>query len=181
MSLMIDDDTPEKDAETGSDAPPPKPKPSKEERRLMRSAARLAAVQALFQMETSGADWRRIRREFETYRFGQTIEGVEFREADPDLFSMILEGAVDNQAKIDQATHHALVAAWPIKRIDPTLRALFRAAGAELVVGTVTPPRVIISEYVDVARAFFPEGKEPGFVNAVIDRMAREIRPGALD
>jgi N utilization substance protein B len=76
-------------------------------------------------------------------------------------------------------TDRARVAKWPIDRIDPTLRALFRAAGAELVEGDA-PPKVVISEYVDVARAFFPEGREPKFVNAVLDHMAREARPEAF-
>ncbi len=150
----------------------------REEKRLMRSAARLAAVQALFQMENSGADWRKVAREFETHRFGQKVEGDQYREADPDLFRRILEGAVNRQAQIDQATNRALSEAWKIHRIDPTLRAVFRAAGAELFEGSETPPKVVISEFVDVARAFFPEGKEGGFVNAVLDRMAREARPG---
>ena len=87
--------------------------------------------------------------------------------------------AVNWQAKIDQMTDRALVAKWPIDRIDPMLRALFRAAGAELV-DRKTPPKVVINEYVDVARAFFPEGKEPKFVNAVLDHMAREARPEAF-
>lgn len=82
-------------------------------------------------------------------------------------------------SQIDQMTDRGLVAKWPIARIDPTLRALFRAAGAELV-ATETPPKVIINEYVDVARAFFPEGKEAQFVNAVLDHMAREARPEAF-
>jgi N utilization substance protein B len=71
------------------------------------------------------------------------------------------------------------VATWPIDRIDPTLRALFRAAGAELVEGD-TPPKVVITEFVDVARAFFPEGREPKFVNAVLDHIAREAKPNAF-
>jgi N utilization substance protein B len=86
---------------------------------------------------------------------------------------------VNWQAKIDQMTDRALVAAWPIARIDPTLRALFRAAGAELVEGKA-PPKVVITEFVDVAKAFFPEGREPKFVNAVLDHMAREARPEAF-
>lgn len=89
------------------------------------------------------------------------------------------DDAVNFQAPIDQATDRALVAKWPIARIDPTLRALFRAAGAELR-DTGTPPKVVITEYVDVARAFFPDGKEPKFVNAVLDHMAREARPEAF-
>ena len=83
------------------------------------------------------------------------------------------------QAKVDQMTDRALVAKWPIARIDPVLRALFRAAGAELV-ATPTPPKVVITEFVDIARAFFPDGKEPKFVNAVLDHMAREARPEAF-
>jgi len=86
---------------------------------------------------------------------------------------------VNWQAKIDQMTDRALVAKWPIARLDPTLRALFRAAGAELV-DSDTPPRVIISEYVEVTRAFFPEGREAKFVNAVLDHIAREAKPEAF-
>ena len=159
---------------------PRQPKaPTREERRQMRSAARLYAVQALFQMEASGQTRQAVRREFETHRFGAIYEGEEMAEGDPDLFAKTLEDAVNWQAKIDQMTDRALVAKWPIHRIDPTLRALFRAAGAELVEGDA-PPKVVISEYVDVARAFFPEGKEPKFVNAVLDHMAREARPEAF-
>ena len=145
----------------------------------MRSAARLYAVQALFQMEVSGQTRQAVRTEFETHRFGAVYEGDEMAEGDPELFAKTLEDAVNWQARIDQMTDRALVAKWPIHRIDPTLRALFRAAGAELVEG-VAPPKVVISEYVDVARAFFPEGKEPKFVNAVLDHMAREAKPEAF-
>ena len=83
------------------------------------------------------------------------------------------------QVRIDQLTDRALVAKWPIARIDPTLRALFRAAGAEMIAGD-TPPKVIIVEFVQVATAFFPDSKEPKFVNAVLDHMAREARPEAF-
>ncbi len=165
---------------TDDPAPTPRPKgPSREERRQMKSAARLYAVQALFQMEVSGQTRDAVRREFETHRFGAIYEGEEMAEGDPDLFGKTLEDAVNWQAKIDQMTDRALVAKWPIHRIDPTLRALFRAAGAELVEGAA-PPKVVITEYVDVARAFFPEGKEPSFVNAVLDHMAREAKPEAF-
>ncbi|MHA7887064.1 MULTISPECIES: transcription antitermination factor NusB [Roseicyclus] len=158
----------------------PRPKgPTREEKRQMRSAARLYAVQALFQMEVSGQPVKAITREFETHRFGAVYEGEEMAEGDPALFGKTLADAVNWQAKIDQMTDRALVAKWPIDRIDPTLRALFRAAGAELVEGAA-PPKVVISEYVDVARAFFPEGREPSFVNAVLDHMAREAKPEAF-
>ncbi len=145
----------------------------------MKSAARLYAVQALFQMEAASQGLDRVRQEFETYRFGAKLDDAEMAEGDVDLFRDLLEAAVDRQARIDQMTDRALVERWPINRIDPTLRALFRAAGAELL-ASKTPPRVVISEFVDVAHAFFPEGREPRFVNAVLDHMAREARPDAF-
>ena len=147
--------------------------------RQMKSAARLYAVQALFQMEHSGQSIDSIRKEFEEHRIGAVYDEDEMAEADIDLFGTILDTAVDRQVRIDQMTDRALVAKWPIARIDPTLRALFRAAGAELV-GKAAPPKVIINEYVDLAHAFFPEGRESKFVNAVIDHMARETRPEAF-
>jgi len=157
----------------------PDRKPNADEKRQMKSAARLYAVQALFQMEASGQTIDTVCREFETHRFGAVYEGDEMAEADPALFRQIVEEAVNLQARIDQMTDRALVAKWPIARIDPVLRALFRAAGAELA-QPGTPPRVVITEYVDVAHAFFPDGKEPRFVNAVLDHMAREARPEAF-
>ena len=144
-----------------------------------RSAARLYAVQALFQMESSGQDTRAVIREFEDHRFGARYDDDEMAEGDVDLFRQLVEQAVNQQARIDQMTDRALVAKWPIARIDPVLRALFRAAGAELVEGAA-PPRVAITEFVDVAKAFFPEGREPRFVNGVLDHMAREARPEAF-
>ncbi|MDJ0993064.1 MAG: transcription antitermination factor NusB [Dinoroseobacter sp.] len=156
-----------------------RPKPSGEDRRQMKSAARLYAVQALFQMEASGQASDTVIREFEDHRFGAEYEEGTLAEGNVNLFRKTLDNAVNLQANIDQMTDRALVAKWPIDRIDPTLRALFRAAGAELL-SSETPPRVVITEYVDVARAFFPEGKEPKFVNAVLDHMAREAKPEAF-
>ena len=146
------------------------------QKRKMKSAARLYAVQALFQMEQSNQAVDKVRAEFIDHRFGATYDGDEMQEGDIDLFARVLEEAVNYQAPIDQMTDRALVAKWPIARLDPTLRALFRAAGAEFVEGD-TPPKVAIVEYVDVALAFSPDGKERGFVNAVLDHMAREARP----
>ncbi|MEQ9258579.1 MAG: transcription antitermination factor NusB [Roseovarius sp.] len=149
-------------------------------RRRMRSAARLYAVQALFQMEHSNQSVDAVAREFLSHRFGAEVEeGVDMADGDIDLFRELLEQAVNWQAKIDQMTHRALVAKWPIDRIDPTLRALFRIAGAEMV-ATDTPPKVVIMEFVDIAKSFYPEGREPKFVNAVLDHMAREARPEAF-
>ena len=152
---------------------------SKPDKKQMKSAARLYAVQALFQMEASGQTVESIRAEIETHRFGAIYDGDEMAEGDVNHFRAVLEHAVNMQAKIDQMTDRALVAKWPIDRIDPVIRALFRAAGAELV-ELPTPPKVAINEYVDVAKAFFPEGKESKFVNAVLDHMAREARPEAF-
>ena len=149
------------------------------DKRRKRSAARFYVVQALFQMEAGDQGLEGVRKEFETHRLGVEIDGVAFTEPDLAHFRKLLNAAVADQARIDQTTDRALVARWPIDRIDPTLRALFRAAGAELLT-TDTPPRVAISEFVDIARAFYPEGRETNFVNAVLDHMAREIRPEAF-
>ena len=149
------------------------------QKRKMKSAARLYAVQALFQMEHSGQTAEAVVTEFQDHRFGASYEEGNMQQGDPQLFARLLETAVNYQASIDQMTDRALVAKWPLGRIDPTLRALFRAAGAELK-DPDTPPKVVISEFVDIAHAFHPEGKEARFVNAVLDHMARESRPEAF-
>ncbi|MEO1539688.1 MAG: transcription antitermination factor NusB [Pseudomonadota bacterium] len=156
------------------------PKPSREQARQMRSASRLFATQALFQMEQGDATLPEVQEQFETHRMGAEIEGDTYAEGDVDLFRTLIGEALAQQVTIDQATDAALVARWPIGKIDPTLRALFRAAGAELTTGK-TPPKVVITEFVDVARAFFPDSKEPKFVNAVLDHMAHAMRPEAFE
>jgi len=145
-------------------------------KKQMKSASRLYAVQALFQMEASDQGMNEVRDQFVDHRFGATLEGEEYAEGNIDLFDALLFMAVNQQAAIDQMTDRALVAKWPIDRIDPTLRAVFRAAGAELIINE-TPPKVAIVEYVEVAKAFFPDGNETRFVNAVLDHMAREAHP----
>lgn len=149
------------------------------QKRKMKSAARLYAVQALFQMEQSGQTSEQVVAEFLEHRFGATYDGDEMLDGDIALFRRAVADAVNYQARIDQMTDRALVAKWPIARIDPTLRGLFRAAGAELT-NSNTPPKVVIVEYVEIASAFFPDGKEPKFVNAVLDHMAREAKPEAF-
>ena len=149
------------------------------QKRQMRSAARLYAVQALFQMEHSGESVEKIMLEFKDHRFGAQYDEGDMAEGDVGLFEQLMQDAVNWQGLIDQMTDRALVAKWPINRIDPTLRALFRAAGAELTQGD-TPPKVVIVEFVDIAKSFFPESKEPSFVNAVLDHMAREAKPEAF-
>ena len=151
------------------------------DRRALSRAARLYAVQALFQMEAAGQSADRVQREFLNWRIGREDEDADIAspQADDALFTRIVDDAVAWQARIDQMTDRALVAKWPIDRIDPVLRALFRAAGGEML-DSPTPPKVVITEFVDVAKAFFPGGKEPKFVNAVLDHMARETRPDAF-
>ncbi|MEM7239804.1 MAG: transcription antitermination factor NusB [Pseudomonadota bacterium] len=156
------------------------PKRASQNARLSRSAARLAAVQALYQMELTGTDWRAVRKEFENHRLGAEIEGDLYHDADLALFRDILAGVMAEQVKIDQMTARALVDRWPLGRVDPTMRAVFRAAGHELTARPDIPPKVTIGEYVDVTKAFFEQGKESQFVNAVLDHMAREARPEAL-
>lgn len=149
------------------------------QRRKMKSASRLYAVQALFQMEHSAQTIDKVTAEFMNYRFGETYDGAEMIDGDIAHFKMLVEVAVEKQVEIDKLTDRALVARWPLGRIDPTLRALFRAAGVEILGGD-TPPRVAITEYVDVARAFFDDGDEPKFVNAVLDHMAKTAKPDAF-
>ncbi|MCE2749417.1 MAG: transcription antitermination factor NusB, partial [Rhodobacter sp.] len=112
------------------------------DRRRMKSAARFYAVQALFQMESSGQTVESVTREFETHRFGAIYDGQEMAEGDVGHFRGLIDHAVNMQARIDQMTDRALVAKWPINRIDPVLRALFRAAGGEML-ETPTPPKVV--------------------------------------
>lgn len=151
------------------------------DKRARSAAARLYAVQALFQMEAMGQSADRVLREFQDWRIGHDDQDEDNPGLDTDekLFSRLVDDAVTWQSRIDQATDRALVEKWPIDRIDPVLRALFRAAGAELATPG-TPPRVVIAEFVRLAEAFFPDGREPKFVNAVLDHMAHSMRPEAF-
>ena len=146
------------------------------EKRKIRSTTRLYAIQALFQMEQLGLSTDEVVDEFVVHRFGEEYEEGQLSDGDEALFKSIVESAVNYQAYIDQLTDRALVKKWPIARIDPTLRSLFRAAAAEIT-QIKTPPKIVITEYVALAHAFFTDGKEPNFVNAVLDHMAREVCP----
>ena len=145
-----------------------------------RGAARLAAVQALYQMEIGGGELADVVTEFEVFRLGQEIDGDEYREADAVFFRDIVSGVVAEQKTIDPKIHQTLVEDWPLKRIDVTLREIMRAATYELLARKDVPARVIITEYVDVAKAFFVDD-EPKLVNGVLDRLARELRPQEFD
>lgn len=146
------------------------------QKRKIRYATRLYTIQALFQMEKLGQSVDQVAEEFITHRFAANYEEGQMLAGDETFFKSILEAAVNYQASIDQLTDRALVEKWPIARIDPTLRSLFRSAAAEIV-EIKTPPKIVITEYVALAHAFFPDGKEPNFVNAVLDHMAREACP----
>lgn len=141
-----------------------------------RSAARLAAVQALYQMEAGGAGVESVILEFSAHRLGADVEGEHLVDADGEFFSDLVRGVVEKQARLDPYINGALAKNWRLDRIDATARAILRAALYELINRLDVPFRVVIDEYVDVAQAFF-EGEEPRFINAVLDRAARDARP----
>ena len=142
-----------------------------------RGAARFGAVQALYQMDVGGATLPSVVAEFEAHRLGQELEGEQLRPADVAFFRTLVGGVVDMQRTIDPIIHSALPPTWPLTRIDLTLRAILRCGVFELMERHDVPGRVVITEYVDVARAFF-EADEPGLVNGVLDHVARDARPG---
>ena len=140
-----------------------------------RSAARLAAVQALYQMEVTGKGLKETRAEFELFWIGTEIDGVQYKNAETAFFSDILTGVVSAQGPIDRSIDKALAAGWPLARIDSVMRAILRAGAYELKERADVPARVAIKEYVDIAGAFFgPE--EAGMINAVLDALARQCR-----
>ena len=144
-----------------------------------RAAARLAAVQALYQMEMTGIGVEAVIAEFLINRIGHAIDGDEYIGADANLFADLLRGVVAGQDEVDGLIIPALSGEWPLHRIDSTLRAIMRAAVFELTHRHDIPAKVILSEYLDIAHAFF-SGSEPGFANAVLDTIARKARPGAF-
>lgn len=141
-----------------------------------RGAARLAAVQALYQMDISGTGVLETAAEYETFRLGQEIDGEQYRDADAAWFRAILSGVVAEQTRLDPVIADALSEQWPLSRLDGTLRAVMRAGAYELIHRNDVPVAVIVTEYVDVAHAFFDDGEEPRMVNAVLDRIARARR-----
>lgn len=145
-----------------------------------RSAARLAAVQALYQMDVSGKSVVDALAEFEAFWIGREVEGITFQPSDVEFFRNILSGVVQNQRPIDTKVDAALAAGWPLARIEAVLRAILRGGAYELMFRKDVPARVVISEYVDVAHGFYGED-EPGLVNAVLDTVARDVRAGELE
>lgn len=142
-----------------------------------RGAARLAAVQALYQMDMAGAGLNDVFAEFESHWIGSEVEGDQYLPAEAAFFRDVVGGVVRDQIRLDPLIDEALSKGWPLKRIDAILRAVLRAGCYELEHRKDVPARVVVSEYVDVAHAFV-EGDETGMVNAVLDQIARQFRPG---
>jgi transcription antitermination protein NusB len=141
-----------------------------------RTASRLAAVQALYQIEVTGTSPANVVGEFIRHRLGGDTEMENFAAVDEGLFAELVEGTAARREDIDRGISSALTPDWPLERLEIILRAILRAGVYELLARPQVPAPVIISEYLDIAHAFFA-GKEPGLVNGVLDRLARTLRP----
>ena len=153
-------------------------------RRRPRTASRVAAVQALFQSEQGPENPEAVIDQFLRHRLGPPPDNGGFEEgraphADVALFQQIVRAAARQQEVIDRMIAEALPSDWPLARIDPVLRALLRAGAGELAMSEGAPARVILNEYIDIARGFF-NGAEPALANAVMDRVARQLRAEEL-
>ena len=151
------------------------PKPKTFRPANKRGVARLAAVQALYQMDIAGTPLVETVAEYEAYRLGNEIDGETYRDADAAWFRDIVSGVVRSQTEIDPLIHTSLTPDWPLARLDTTLRAILRAGTYEVTSRKDVPVAVIVTEYVDIAKAFYTED-EPRLVNAVLDRVARRSR-----
>jgi N utilization substance protein B len=158
-----------------------KPAPPSDDRRAnRRGAARLAAVQALYQMDLAATPLHEILAEFESHWIGREVEGEQYLPAEAAFFREVVGGVVAEQRKLDPLIDEALAQSWPLKRIETVLRAILRAGAYELDRRKDIPARVIVSEYVDVAHAFV-EKNETGMINAVLDQIARRLRAAEFD
>ena len=146
--------------------------------RRARTVARLAAVQALYQMDLAGEGVETVIREFANHRFDTDIEGEPLAEADEAWFADIVRGVIENQRGIDDTIKARLASNWRLERLDATLRALLRSGAWELANKPEVPREIVIDEYVELAKAFFDEA-EAKFVNAALDGVARDVRPKA--
>jgi N utilization substance protein B len=149
-------------------------------KRAKRSAARLSAVQALYQMDIAGTGLPDILAEFESHWIGQEVEGQQYPEAEAAYFRDIVGGVLREQRELDPLVDDALAKGWPLKRVEAVLRAVLRAGAYELLHRPDVPARVVVSEYVDVAGAFLNR-EETGMVNAVLDLLARRLREGEFE
>ncbi len=143
--------------------------------RQARSVARLAAVQALYQMEVSSVGAEAVIREFGEHRFERDIDDLTLSGADEAFFADLVRGVVANQREVDAAVARRLAQNWRLERIDATVRAILRAGAYELTHRADVPTEVVIDEYVELAKSFF-EGPEPGFVNGALDGVAQDVR-----
>jgi N utilization substance protein B len=155
--------------------------PSNDGRRAnRRGAARLAAVQALYQMDLAATPLNEILRQFEAYWIGREVEGEEYLPAEAAYFRDVVRGVVDEQRRLDPMIDAVLAKGWPLKRIETVLRAILRAGAYELDRKPEVPARVVVSEYADIANAFV-EPDETGMINAVLDQLARQLRSGEFE
>jgi transcription antitermination protein NusB len=151
------------------------PQPKDGRRANRRGAARLAAVQALYQMDLASTPLNDILAEFESHWIGREVEGEQYLPAEAAHFRSVVSGFAEEQRKLDPMIDAVLERKWPLKRIETILRAILRAGAYELDKKRDVPARVVVSEYVDVAHAFV-ERDETGLVNAVLDQLARQLR-----
>jgi len=154
--------------------------PSEGRRANRRGAARLAAVQALYQMDLAATPLNEALAQFETHWIGREVEGDEYLPAEAAHFRDIVRGVVDDQRRLDPMIDEALSKGWPLKRIETVIRAILRAGVYELDRKRDVPARVVVTEYVDVAHAFV-DREETGMVNAVLDQLARHLRAAEFD
>ena len=141
-----------------------------------RSAARLAAVQALYQHDMEGTPLARLLKEFHDHRLGATIEDEQYHEAEADFFDDIVLGVDARKSDIDEIIGKRLAEGWTLERLDRPMRALLRAGTYELIARKDVPVGSVISEYVDVAHAFYDK-RESGFINGLLDAIAKHARP----
>jgi transcription antitermination protein NusB len=151
------------------------PGPREDRKANRRGAARLAAVQALYQMDIAATPLNDILAEFESHWIGQEVEGSQYLPAEAAFFRSVVRGVLDDQRTLDPMIDKALQSGWPLKRVEALLRAVLRAGVFELASRSDVPARVVVSEYVDVAHAFLDKD-ETGMVNAVLDQLARQLR-----
>jgi len=151
--------------------------PAEDRKANRRGAARLAAVQALYQMDIAGTGLNDILAEFESHWIGREVEGAQYLPAEAAFFRDVVSGVVREQRKLDPLIDKALSQGWPLKRIEAIMRAVLRAGAYELEHRSDVPARVVVAEYVDVANAFV-DRDETGMVNAVLDQIARQLRAG---
>ncbi len=143
-----------------------------------RSTARLAAVQALYQMDMVHTGVRSVIAEFAQHRFGHEVDGQHYNEADLAFFEDLVLGVVREQAAIDPVIARHLAEGWKLSRLDSILRAILRAGAFELMFRPDVPVKVAINEYLDVSHAFFDGGEETAVVNGVLDKIAKGARVG---